>query len=147
MSDLNPAPRLIERFRAAVEHLKNGTDSQAGFYALIRNQESDLTLLGARLADLVEENRKLYEALELPLPRFQVSLGISHDAAYGDTIVKIEYNLPQQYFKMAVSSATLAAMRQHGDDKIRRRLRWRAYMAMCRSIRAMLDKALREARL
>lgn len=147
MRDLNPAPRLIERFRAAVEYLKNGTDSQAGFYALIRNQESDLILLGARLADLVEENRKLYEALQLPLPNFRVRADVSYDPIYADTIVKIEYEFPQRYFKMAVSQQTAAAMRQRFDDRTRRQLRWRAYMGMCRSIRAMLDKALREANL
>jgi hypothetical protein len=142
---LDPSPRMIERFDEILDYLRTKTDTQAGFFAAIRKQKSDLKLFGARFADLIEENRKFNEALALPMPNFTVNTNVTRDFAYADHIIYIEFRMQKEVFKFALSQEQVLAWRFDGG--FQRKLRWGAYLGMCRRIRAMLDRSLHEAKL
>jgi hypothetical protein len=142
---LDPSPRMIERFDEILDYLRTKTDTQAGFFAAIRKQKSDLKLFGAMFADLIEENRKLNASLALPVPEFIVNTNVSHDLAYADRIIYVEFRMQKEVFKFAMSQQQVIAWRF--DDGLRRKLRWGTYLGMCRRIRAMLDRSLHEAKL
>lgn len=133
---------MIEQIRRLIEHLKEGTNTKAGFYAAIKVVEDRAQYLEETVLHLQTANRELREANAISLPSFTSTTTEDFDLVHDITLISIKLNTRIPEYRIALSNEQARILKEGRANKLYKHLLTSTYRNISKELRKNLRESL-----